>query len=164
MARIAKGAAAEESTWYVPNVEDNREDPEPFMVLLSPLSGTEMRKLEQSMLGKITRNRGEVNFLKRAQDVQERIIKTRVLEVKNYGVQDANTGKVFMPKDGAELLQAVLMSGASESEVIDDIIEALKDMSRLEEGLLGNLSLQSDSSQAETKPLGDGAALNAKAT
>ena len=51
-----------------------------------------------------------------------------------------------------------------ESEVIDDIIEALKDMSRLEEGLLGNLSLQSDSSQAETKTLGDGAALNAKAT
>ena len=164
MARIAKGAVAEESTWYVPDVEDNRDDPEPFMVLLSPLSGTEMRKLEQSMLGKITRNRGEVNFLKRAQDVQEKIIKTRVLEVKNYGVRDAVTSDVFTPKDGAELLKAVLKSGASESEIIDDIIEALKDMSRLEEGLLGNLNSQSDSSQAETKKPGSGAAPNAKAT
>lgn len=135
MARVIK--RIEDATWYVPDIADNREDPDPFMVLLSPLSGSEMRKLEQSGMANMTRNRGQVNFYKRVQDIQERIIKERVIEVKNYSVQDPE-GTIFAPKNGAELLQAVLLVGASEAEVIDDIVEALKDASRLEEGLVKN--------------------------
>jgi hypothetical protein len=135
MARLIK--RIEDATWYAPDIDDNREDSEPFMVLLSPLSGAEMRKLEQAGMGNLTKNRGQVNFYKRIQAIQERILKERVVEVKNYAVQDPE-GNVFAPKNGEELLQAVLAVGAAEAEVIDDIVEALKDASKLEEGLIKN--------------------------
>lgn len=161
MARLVK--RTEDATWYVPDIGDNREDEDPFMVLLSPLNGAEMRKLEQAGMGKLTKARGQINFFKRAQDIQERIVKERVLEVKNYAVQD-ESGDVFTPKNGEDLLKAVLLVGAAEAEVIDDIVEALKDASKLDEGLLKNLKLQFDSPQVETQPLGNGVALSAKAT
>lgn len=135
MARVIK--RIEDTTWYVPDIGDNREDPEPFAVLLSPLSGSEMRKLEQAGMTNLTKNRGQVNFYKRVQDIQERIVKERVVEVKNYAVQGKD-GSILEPKNGAELLEAVLLVGASEAEVIDDIVEALKDASKLEEGLVKN--------------------------
>ena len=133
MARVIK--RIEDTTWYVPDIGDNRDDEDPFMVLLSPLSGSEMRKLEQAGMTNLTKNRGQVNFYKRVQDIQERIVKERVVEVKNYAVQ-CKDGSILEPKNGSELLEAVLLVGASEAEVIDDIVEALKDASRLEEGLV----------------------------
>ena len=135
MARVIK--RIEDTTWYIPEIGDNRDDEDPFMVLLSPLSGSEMRKLEQAGMTNLTKNRGQVNFYKRVQDIQERIVKERVVEVKNYAVQ-CKDGSILEPKNGAELLEAVLLVGASEAEVIDDIVEALKDASRLEEGLVKN--------------------------
>jgi hypothetical protein len=135
MARVIK--RIEDATWYAPDIGDNREDSDPFMVLLSPLSGSEMRKLEQAGMGNLTKNRGQINFYKRVQAIQERIVKERVIEVKNYAVEDKD-GNVVEPKNGEELLQAVLAVGAAEAEVIDDIVEALKDASKLEEGLIKN--------------------------
>ena len=107
------------------------------MCIRDSLSGAEMRKLEQAGMGNLTKNRGQLNFYKRVQAIQERIVKERVLEVKNYTVQDSG-GNVVEPKNGAELLKAVLEVGAAEAEVIDDIVEALKDASKLEEGLIKN--------------------------
>jgi len=135
MARVVK--RIDEETWYVPDIEDNRNDPEPFAVLISPLSGSEMRKLEQAGMQSLTKSRGQVNVYKRIQDIQERIIRDRVLEVKNYSVAKKD-GTIFEPTNGKELLDAVLLSGAAEAEVIDDIVEAMKDASRLEEGILKN--------------------------
>ena len=159
MARLVK--RVEDATWYVPEIEGNRDDSDPFMVLLSPLSGAEMRRLEQSGMGKITKGRGQFNFMKRAQEIQEKLIKERVLEVKNYSVVDPN-GSTFTPTDGTELLQAILYAPPSEAEILEDILDALKDSSRLDEGILGNLKLQSDSPQVETKLPGSGAAQDAK--
>ena len=130
MARVIK--RREDAFWYVPDIDDNREDPEPFMVLMSPLSGANMRKLESSNMGKITK-RGEINFMKRAQDIQERIITERVVEVKNYAVSNEDTGEVLEPKNGAELVKAIMVAGAGEVDILDDIIEALKDSSKLDE-------------------------------
>ena len=135
MARVIKHI--DTATWYVPDIGDNREDPEPFAVLLSPLSGAEMRKLEQAGMQNVTKGRGQVNFYKRLQDIQERIIKDRVQEVMNYSIVRPN-GESFSPSNGEELLEAVLLVGASEAEVIDDIVEALKDTSKIDEGVLKN--------------------------
>lgn len=140
MARVAK--RKEDAVWYVPDIDDNREDSEPFMVLLSPLSAADMRKLEQSGLGKVTRKGGtDINFMERAQQLQERIIRDRVLEVKNYSVLlSDNDGKeeLFTPTNGKELIKAIMSAGASEVAILDDVVEALKDSSTLEEGVLGN--------------------------
>ena len=135
MARVVKHI--DEATWYAPDIGDNRDDSDPFMVLLSPLSGAEMRKLEQAGMQSITKSRGQINVYKRIQDIQEKIIRTRVLEVKNYSICDVN-GTTVTPTNGKELLEAVLLVGASEAEVIDDIVEALKDASRLDEGIRKN--------------------------
>ena len=135
MARLIKHI--EDATWYIPDVGDNREDPEPFMVLLTPLSGAQLRKLEQSGMNNLTKGRGQVNFYKRVQDIQEKIIKDRISEVKNYSIMKRD-GTVFAPSNGAELLEAVLVVGAAEAEVIDDIVEALKDSSKLDEGVVKN--------------------------
>lgn len=149
MARVAKHR--EDATWYVPDIDDNRDDPEPFMVLISPLSGADMRKLEQTGLGKLTKKgTADINFMLRAQQLQERIIKERVNDVKNYAVMIEGTDQVLEPKNGAELIKAVMSAGASEAGIIDDIVEALKDSSTLSEGTLGNLKPQSDSQTAET--------------
>ena len=136
MARVVK--RIEDSTWYVPDVEGNREDSDPFAVLLSPLSGAEMRRLEQSGMGKITKSKGQINFMKRAQEIQEKIISERVLEVKNYSIQDPD-GEVFSPSNGEELIKAILFAPPSEGEILEDILEALKGSSKLDEGVLGNL-------------------------
>ena len=135
MARVIKHI--DTATWYVPDIGENREDAEPFAVLLSPLSGAEMRKLEQAGMQNVTKGRGNVNFYKRIQDIQERIIKDRVQEVKNYSIVRSN-GEIFAPTNGGEPLEAVLLVGAAEAEVIDDIVEALKDTSKLDEGVLKN--------------------------
>jgi len=160
MARVIK--RIEDATWYVPDIDDNRADPEPFMVQITPLSGIEMRRLERTGMGKITRGRGEVNFLKRAQETQEKIISEKVLDVKNYAVQNPSTGEILEPSDGASLVKAILLAGAKEVEILDDILEAMKDSSRLDEGLLGNLNLQFDSVSQEIPKLGNGAAQNVK--
>ena len=140
MARVAK--RKEDAVWYVPDIDDNREDSEPFMVLLSPLSAADMRKLEQSGLGKVTRKgSADINFMERAQQLQERIIRDRVLEVKNYSVllsNDDGKEELFTPSNGKELVKAIMSAGASEVVIFDDIVEALKDSSTLEEGILGN--------------------------
>jgi|TARA_A100001391_G_scaffold70347_2_gene44934 hypothetical protein len=140
MARVAK--RKEDAVWYIPDIDDNREDSEPFMVLLSPLSAADMRKLEQSGLGKVTRKgSADINFMERAQQLQERIIRDRVLEVKNYSVllsNDEGKEELFTPSNGKELVKAIMSAGASEVVIFDDIVEALKDSSTLEEGILGN--------------------------
>ena len=140
MARIAK--RKEDAVWYIPDIDENRDDVDPFMVLLSPLSAADMRKLEQLGLGKVTKKgTAEINFMERAQQLQERIIKERVLDVKNYSVMLQSTeGKeeVFTPTNGKELLKAIMQAGASEAVILDDIVEALKDSSMLDEGTLGN--------------------------
>ena len=148
MARVIK--RIDDATWYVPEIDDNRTDPDPFMVLITPLSGVEMRKLERAGMGKLTRNRGEINFLKRAQDTQEKIISEKVLDVKNYSVLNPTTNEVLTPANGSDLVKAVLLAGAKEIEILDDILEAMKDASRLDEGVLENLKLQSDSSCLKT--------------
>ena len=135
MARVIKHI--EEATWYVPDVGDNRDDPEPFMVLLTPLSGAQLRKLEQAGMQSLTKGRGQVNFYKRMQDIQEKIVSEKVTEVKNYSILKKD-GTIFAPSNGAELLEAVLLVGAAEAEVIDDVVEALKDSSKLDEGVVKN--------------------------
>ena len=160
MARVIK--RTETATWYVPDIDDNRSDPDPFKVLIVPLSGVELRRLERVGMGKITRGRTEVNFMKRAQETQEKILAEKVLEVEGYSIENPTTGDVISPTDGTSLVRAVLMAGAKEVEILDDILEAMKDASCLEEGILENLILRSDSVLAETPTPGNGAAQNAK--
>ena len=153
----------EDAEWYVPDIEDNRADPDPFCVQLTPLSGAELTKFER-VLGKITRGR-EINAVDRAVNLRDRIIIKRVLEVRNYAVLNKKTGKVFEATDGTSLIAAVNIAGGSEVDlVLDDIVQACKNHSKLEEGILENLASQSASVSRKTETSGDGAANGADET
>lgn len=145
---------------YVLDIGDNRTEDDPFTVELEPISGEEMMKIERGM-GKMTRG-SDMNFMTRAHMTRDKIIKERVKGVRNYEVED-NAGVVFTPTNGEELLRAVKIAGASEVDlVLDDILEALKDHSKLSEGLAKNFNTQSESVSLTTNKSTAGAAKNAE--
>lgn len=148
MARQAK-TIVKEPVWYVPDIEDNRADPDPFRVQISPMSGAELNELEATQ-GKFTK--GDINFIKRGQTLVERIFSNRVLKVEGYAI----AGKT--PTNGKELYQAIMGHGdESERSIVDDIVEAIKSASKLDEGLLGNLKSQSVSPPEEVQNSGGAA-------
>jgi len=133
----------EDGEWYRPDIGDNRSDPEPFRVRLLPMSATDFKKYQESS-GNFTG--GKVNFNRRAWEMSDRIISERVLEVENYAVRDPDTEVVVSPKNGRQLVEALAKADPVEREsVTDDIVEALKDSSKLRDGLVGNSNSRPDS-------------------
>lgn len=123
-----------EAVWYTPDVEGNRDDPDPFRVLLKPLSGAAQRLLEQGTLGAPIGKGQEVNFVARASRLQDRLVAEHVLEVVGYGLRGID-GSIIKPTNGTELVAAVKQAGASELAILEDIIDALQNASRLAEGV-----------------------------
>lgn len=165
MAREVCGAR-EDAEWYVPEVDDNREDENPFRVFILPMLGRDLKKLEHQNIQRLNpkKNKDALGAWDQRQwEIKKRVLVERVLEVEGYAVRRP-TGEVFRPRNGKELWEAVLMTGSSELAVIEDIFEAIQDMSKLEEGLKKNSSSPSDSSSAETASDGGGAAQSAKET
>lgn len=145
MARIVK--QLEDAAWYVPDLGDNRADTDPFRVLIMPLSGADMLRLETQAAGAVTA--GARNAARVANKLRERIIRERVERVEGYQVRNPKTGRAFEPKNGAELVQAVGMAGGTEPDlVLEDILAALRDHSRLEDGLPERLTSRCEPSSA----------------
>jgi hypothetical protein len=132
MARKVQGATAER-VWYVPDVGDNREDPDPFMVLISAMSAADVQAME---LG-LTSMRGgpKTDPMARAHQAVKDSFARHVHEVKGYEIVNLR-GEAVRPSTGAELYAAILDHGpASENAVLDDVYAAVRDMSRLRAGL-----------------------------
>ena len=118
---------------YVPDIEDNRNDPDPFVVRIKPMTAAEMKMLERSM-GEMTAGKA-ANFLERADKVARAIFKRCVVSVRGYTARSKD-GTVMTPSTGVELYDAVNSCGdPAESAVIDDIYAAIKDHSHLRAGL-----------------------------
>lgn len=123
----------EDATWYIVNFAGNRDDEEdPFAVHISPMNEPDMRKA-QGGLGRVAG--GNWNPIERAQLVRDRVIKERVLEVRGFLDVDGNAVST-----GAQLLKACTDSRADASmdAVLEDIYQAITDVSRLSEGVRKN--------------------------
>jgi len=118
-----------EAHWFVPDIGDNRKDPDPFKVFVTPLTGAESDRLSQAELG-ITGSKSR-NTVAMGQRYVERIIREHVREVKGYAGIDAE-GKRIEATDGASLLKLLaLADDAEQSAVIEEIMGEIRGVSRL---------------------------------
>ena len=147
MGRSVQKIRAEDATWFVPSIGGNRLDPSPFRVLIAPLSGEDLLKAQSAAFdGKA----GGIHA--RAQDLVERLVSTYVLKVERYTVTD-DTGASAEIRTGAELVDAIKHGPAGELDIFDEIVEALKDRSKLEAGAEKKSSTPSAfSAPTATKP------------
>lgn len=153
-----------EAVWYAPDIDDNREQEDPFCVLIEPMSVREFRAIEAETTRMIMNEARRKNGIRQDRDfgtdTMRKLITDRVKEVRGYVVQGARG--TLEPKNGADLFDAILEGPATEYAILDDIAEALKNISKAEEGLLGKLQPPSNSQQAGIQA-GGGVVQSAKA-
>lgn len=160
MAREVQEAMLGE-TEYIVDIDDNRQDEDPFGVVLLPMTAAEVNAIERSA-GEFTG--GKINFTERAQLQVREIFAKRVVRVWNYSIPHKKTRERIRPQTGLGLYLAILEHGDEhESKVIDDIVQAVKLQSHLRKGLRETLSSQSDA-QVLAMMSGAGAAGSAGAT
>ena len=88
--------------------------------------------------------RGNINVVTRAQKHRDKIVLERVKTVRGYIIKSPKGDVLAEPKDAKELLAALKIAGGAETDLIlDELVEALKDHSKLDAGLLDRLSSQS---------------------
>jgi hypothetical protein len=160
--------------WYVPDITGtmadgkvwfNRKDPDPFKVLMRALSGRELQVLRQEAVGAFTEGANKANVNERALEALNAVIAGGVTDVYGWRSRSLSIpGKFYTPKDGAELMEA-LLDGPPEAldQVRNDLIEALENHSKLARGLLGNLKRQSASPASTNTQPENGAAVNVDA-
>lgn len=134
---------------YVPDVDDNRSDPNPLTVEIHPMSAEEFRSFQRGIVSGKQKASAQ---MARSQKAVGRILAERVRNVRGYKCD----GRVITT--GAELY------AYGEPVVYDDVFDAILNMSTLKEGLLGKSNSRSASLQAATATPGLGAAPSARAT
>ena len=152
--------------WYVPDIDDNREDPEPFRVLLSPISGKDMRALRSSLKLQATSLESE-DLMQAAEQREEQlkamIVAKHIHEVEGYSAVHVVTQEVVEPKDGETLVACILDSHPEELTVLNDIYEAIVESSSLSEEAKKKSNSQSSLQSPETTGVKHGDALSAEA-
>lgn len=146
MARKIKVIDASLRTWYTPDIDGNLEDPEPFQVLISPLSGKDMRQLRSSLKLKATSLESEDLMQaaeRREEELKALIVEKHVHDVRGFIAQHATSGEVIEPKTGEELVKCILEAHPDELVVLHDICEAIVKNSTLNEETKKKLNLQS---------------------
>lgn len=153
MAREGKKAITD-VVEYVPEIDNNRDDPDPFVVDIRPMLGEDLRELERSM-GDFTG--AKVNFTERAQKKAKEMFGKYVPGVRGYAIAHRLSGEMIRPRTGAGLYQVLTEHGDEhEQTIISDILEAVKNQSKLRAGL--RETLRSRSEQASTAPASGGTA------
>lgn len=132
---------AEDGIEYVPDFRGNREEPveKQGYVVIQPMTARELQKVERGVKIKMTAKDDVLGIVDRKAWIsKERAIKDRVLEAHNIWA-DAKTEI----KTGAELWDFCMdAKDASLIDLIDDIWQAIRDLSKLEEGARKNSSLR----------------------
>jgi hypothetical protein len=150
------------AVWYTPDIDDNRDDPEPFRVVLTPLTVRQKRELDTA--AQVSALKGE-DVDEIAGDVIFRAIRDQVSRVVGYEVRNVVTGDIVAPHDGATLVNAVLDAPAREGAVLNDIYAAIVNASHLAKGVSGNFGGPLGSSAPTTQPVepqGNGPATTAE--
>lgn len=132
-----------EWTEYVPDIGDNRRDPEPFTAEIKPLTYAQYTAYQRAALNGDAMARGDA--------VVRHVISLCVRGVRNYAPygRDITTGE--------ELLEY------GETAAVNDIFLALQDVTVLGAGLRKKSNSPSASSPLVTNAPGPGRALNARA-
>tara|TARA_R100000664_G_C2733485_1_gene123543 strand:- start:350 stop:943 length:594 start_codon:yes stop_codon:yes gene_type:complete len=163
MARIIDVVDASLRSWYTPDIDDNRQDPDPFQVLISPLSGKDMRQLRSSLKLKATSLDNDDLMQaaeRREEELKALIVEKHVHDVRGFSAKHIGTGEVIVPKSGHELVKCILEAHPDELIVLHDIYEAVLRSSSLTDEAKKKLSLQSDLPPPVTPEDNPGDALN----
>ena len=112
----------EDALAYTPELGDNRDKPEDEQTWceLLPMTGEEIRAYQRAMIGV---KPGSAQAMKKAEQVVQRVISERVVSITNY---DDIKGNPIT--NGAELFER------GETEMVDELYEALKSISKLKAG------------------------------
>lgn len=112
----------EDARVYIPELGDNREKPEDEQTWceLLPMTGEEIRAYQRAMIGVKPES---AQAMKKAEQVVKRVISERVVSITNY---DDIKGKPIT--NGAELFER------GEPEMVDELYDALKNISKLKAG------------------------------
>lgn len=123
---------------YVPDIEDNREDPEPFYVEMTCATHDDMRALDEGEMLRTMQAKGRsaaLKAVKRLSSRRDMLIEKHVSKVANYAVQNLKTKEWATPTDGASLVEALRHADPNEAEMVfSDLIEAIESASKAEEG------------------------------
>jgi hypothetical protein len=132
----------EEAIWYAPDIGDNRQQCEDdrFAVLIKPATAQQLRRMEERH-GKVTR--GKMNFTRRYNAIRAEVISTCVLEIRNLFMMAA---KVDGSRERREVKDPIELAKVAGEPLLEDIMDAIKDQSLLEDGLLGKSDSPSASS------------------
>ena len=151
--------------WYTPDIDDNREDPEPFEVLISPLSGKEMRQLRSTLRLHSTSLESEDIMQaaeRREEELKSLVVSKHVHNVRGYEAQHIVTGEVIEPKNGEELVSVILESHPDELLVLMDVYEAIYKSSTLSDDAKKKQASQLGLLRQETQEDKHGDAQNAE--
>ena len=151
MGRNVDRTNAEDRVWYLPDIDENRKDPDPFMVLIGPVDGATMRKCRSSMKahsGALDQEAIVDTLLDREERLRLRVVADHVFDVSGYSVKDTKTGKISAPRNGQELVDVIMDDGTPESEaaILGDVYTAIVSFSALGEDVKKKQSAQSGSS------------------
>jgi len=124
---------------YVPDVDDNRIDPDPMTVEICPMTTGEIKRMGRQYGAQLSNKKKSIE---RAQKLTAAIISERVRNVKNYSFR----GTVI--ETGEQLVE-------TETELIDDVFEAITKISKLQDGLKKKLNSSSGGSTAATSRHGE---------
>jgi len=127
---------------YAPDYRDNRDLPEDkrFFVTVVPMTGPEYRQLEESH-GKLTRG-GNINYVRRYNKLRARAITKCVTGVENLTLTEVKNGQ----KTSSMITTGKRLAEIAPAEILEDIIDAIKNQSLLADGLVGKSDSQSDTS------------------
>jgi hypothetical protein len=133
-----------EAVWYRPDFHDNREESKknPMRVLLEPMSGAEYRRIEEQHGGV---KKGGVNFTHRHNVINADVIRQRVKEIENCSVDVVGKDRVRTKANITTPGDLLKYAGGAE-DLLQDIVNAIRDHSLLEEGLEKKSDSRSDSS------------------
>lgn len=131
----------EDVVTFVPDFQNNREEAadgeSAFEVDILPMSGADYDKLHSAMMGGSKRSARSV--MKHAKAFFKRIFVEHVVAVRGFTARGSDGSVVEEPKNGSELYRVCMLADAATADLVDHIVEAVKDHSVLTEGDLGKL-------------------------
>jgi hypothetical protein len=160
---------SEDRVTYLPDFQSNRElaaewieggenGPRPFFwAELLPMSSKDYNKI----IGTEYRNKKDVgNFIDHGERVVQRLISKYVPVIENLRFTGRG-GEIIKPSNGYELYNAVMSGYKGLASIVDDIVEALKELSVADEGDLKKLRQRFGGSGQPTTEAISGDALDA---
>lgn len=119
---------------FVVDIDNNRDDPDPFYVELEPMTARELEAYERQVAA-FDRGRAQ-NTVKKIQDIRDEMLSKKIKGVYNYTLAIPSKGQELTPISGPELVKVLKEAPPVEQDtILGSIEQALCNHSKLEEGL-----------------------------